>query len=142
MPVEESDDAVSAARDAGIDQIFMVSETTSEIRLDKIIRRAGGFLYLVSRLGVTGARKDLSPGITSLISKVKNRTTIPVAVGFGISSPRHVIILSAAGADAVIVGSAIVARVEEHIGRSREMQDAIGYYVSSMQKATLTQNEK
>ena len=132
MPVEESGDAVSAARDAGIDPIFMVSETTSDARLDEIIRRAGGFLYLVSRLGVTGARKDLSSGIASLLSKVKSRTTMPVAVGFGISSPGHVRVLSDAGADAVIVGSAIVACVEDHIGRPREMLDALGTYIGSM----------
>jgi tryptophan synthase alpha chain len=67
MPVEESEEAVTAAKMAGIDPIFMISETTADDRLTKILDRAGGFLYLVSRLGVTGARKDLSPGIVSLI---------------------------------------------------------------------------
>jgi tryptophan synthase alpha chain len=137
MPVEESEDVVSAANKAGIDPIFMVSETTSEERLGKILERAGGFLYLVSRLGVTGARKELSPGIISLISRVKNRTAMPIAVGFGISSPEHVRVLSAAGADAVIVGSAIVACIEEHIGTVPEMENALREYIGSMRNATL-----
>jgi tryptophan synthase alpha chain len=139
MPVEESDDAVSAAKTAGIDPIFMISETTSEDRLVKILDRAGGFLYLVSRLGVTGARKDLSPGIVSLISRVRSRTKMPIAVGFGISSPEHVRVLSKAGADAAIVGSAIVACIEEHIGTVPEMEDALREYISSMRNATLIQ---
>jgi len=139
MPVEESADAVCAAHDCGIDQIFMVSETTSADRLEEITRRAGGFLYLVSRLGVTGIRKDLSPGIMSLISDVRNQTTMPIAVGFGISSPEHVRTLAAAGADAVIVGSAIVACVEEHLGSLGGIQDALGEYIGSLRNATLIQ---
>ena len=127
----------------GLIRIFMVSETTSEIRLDKIIAGRGVF-YLVSRLGVTGAKKRPLSGYQRFpdIQRLRTGPRYPLPYSFGISSPRRVIILSAAGADAVIVGSAIVARVEEHIGRYREMQDAIGYCVSSMQKATLTQNEK
>jgi tryptophan synthase alpha chain len=139
MPVEESDEAVSAAKTAGIDPIFMISETTSEERLVKILERAGGFLYLVSRLGVTGARKDLSPGIVSLISRVRTRTTMPIAVGFGISSPEHVRVLSAAGADAVIVGSAIVACIEEHIGTDQEIEGALREYIGSLCNAVLIQ---
>jgi tryptophan synthase alpha chain len=135
MPVEESDAAVTAARNAGIDPIFMVSETTSEDRLGTMLDRAGGFLYLVSRLGVTGARKDLSTGIVSLISRVRKRTRMPIAVGFGISSPEHVTALSAAGADAVIVGSAIVARIEEHLGDRAGMEEALGEYIGSLRKA-------
>jgi len=132
MPVEESDSAVLAARNAGIDPIFMVSETTSEDRLGEILKHAGGFLYLVSRLGVTGARKDLSPGIASLIARVRRQTKLPIAVGFGISSPEHVAALSAGGADAVIVGSAIVARIEEHLGNSAGMEEAIREYIGSL----------
>jgi tryptophan synthase alpha chain len=135
MPVEESDGAVLAARDAGIDPIFMVSETTSEERLGIILERAGGFLYLVSRLGVTGARKDLSPGIVSLIARVRKRTLMPIAVGFGISSPEHVRTLSASGADAAIVGSAIVALIEEHVGDTAGMEEALREYVGSLRDA-------
>lgn len=140
MPVEESDDVVAAAQDAGIDQIFMVSETTSLDRLEKIIGRAGGFLYLVSRLGVTGIRKNLPAGIDTLISKVRKQTAMPIAVGFGISSPEHVRFISSAGADAVIVGSVIVGSIEDHIGDFQEMQDEISECVSSMRDATIPQN--
>ena len=141
MPVEESDDAVIASGDAGIDQVFMVSETTSGDRLKRITGSAGGFIYLVSRLGITGIRKDLPTGIRSLISNVRKETKIPIAVGFGVSTPEHVRSLTLAGADAVIVGSAIVACIEEYLGNIPKMEKSLREYIGLMRNATNPGND-
>ncbi|MDD1672815.1 MAG: tryptophan synthase subunit alpha, partial [Methanomicrobiales archaeon] len=125
LPPEESDEAVHAAGKNGIDQIFLVSETTSDERLEMILSRAGGFLYLVSTLGVTGARQELSPNIVTLLTRVKQGTDLPVAVGFGISRPEQVESLIRAGADAVIVGSAIVQHIEMNLGDAETIRQRI-----------------
>ncbi|MDD1675720.1 MAG: tryptophan synthase subunit alpha [Methanomicrobiales archaeon] len=136
MPAEESDEALVNATRTGIDQIFLVAETTSEERLQKILRRAKGFLYLVSRLGVTGVREGLSPEIGHLITRVKGSTRLPLAVGFGISRPEEAHSLIRAGADAVIVGSAIVERIEQNHGDLAKSSREVKAYVSMMKKAT------
>jgi len=133
LPPEESDDAVYAAGKNGIDQIFMVSETTSDERLKRALSRAGGFLYLVSTLGVTGTRQELSPNIKTLLSRVKQATDLPVAVGFGISRPEQAISLVRAGADAVIVGSAIVHHIEMNLGDVEKIRHKITTFIREME---------
>jgi tryptophan synthase alpha chain len=141
MPVEESDEAVTAAQRSGIDLIFMVSETTSTERLMRILKNAGGFLYLVSRAGVTGVRQNLSPGITAFIRRVKEHTTIPVAVGFGVATPEHAVSLYSGGADGVIAGSAIVALVEKNLGNPERMLTALSDYMASMKNAAMSRRK-
>ncbi|MDD1678516.1 MAG: tryptophan synthase subunit alpha, partial [Methanomicrobiales archaeon] len=85
LPVEESEEVVAVAQQTGIDPIFLVTATTSEERLSRITSRAGGFLYLVSTLGVTGMREDRFPHIEDLIRTVRKTSLLPIAVGFGIS---------------------------------------------------------
>jgi tryptophan synthase alpha chain len=138
LPLEESDEVVQVARETGIDPIFLVAETTSDPRLARIASRAGGFLYLVSTLGVTGARKDLFPHIKDLIARVRKVTALPVAVGFGISRPDQVQSLQNAGADAVIVGSAIVSLIEEFEGDGERGSRQISAYVQKMRQAVVT----
>jgi tryptophan synthase alpha chain len=138
MPVEESDEVADVAGCVGIDLIFMVSENTSPERLEKIISRAGGFLYLVSHFGVTGILKDLPTGIEDFIRKVREKTSMPIAVGFGISSPDHAVALYSAGADAAIAGSAIVRFVEEYRDDPVELRDALITYAASMRRATMS----
>lgn len=108
VPVEESEIFVKAAVANNILPIFLVSQTTTTQRLKKILKVAQGFLYLVSVLGVTGKRKVLSKHILNLIKKVKSQTKLPVAIGFGISAPEQITQLKKAGADGVIVGSALI----------------------------------
>ena len=135
MPVEESDEVVATAQKYGIDPIFLVTQTTSGERMDAIVRRARGYLYLVSVLGVTGARKTVSPEALALLYRVREHTTLPLALGFGISTPDHVKICRQAGADGVIVGSAIVDIVERHLGDTQAMETALVQYVAAMKKA-------
>ena len=137
LPVEEADRARECARSTGMDQILLAAPTTGDLRLARIIAAASGFLYLVSRTGVTGTREDLPEDLRMLVRRVKSRSTLPVAVGFGISQPAHVRACAAAGADAVIVGSGIVSLVEKHLPDPPAMREAIHAYVRRMKDATV-----
>jgi len=135
MPVEESDEVVDVAARYGIDPIFLVTQTTSDERMEKIVRRARGYLYLVSVLGVTGARERVSDEALALLARVRKHTKLPLALGFGISNVEHVKTCVTAGADGVIVGSAIVAIVEKNLGKPDVMEREIKKYVSGMKAA-------
>jgi tryptophan synthase alpha chain len=137
MPVEESDGVISIARDTGIEQIFLISVTTTPERLQKIISPAGGFLYLASTTGVTGARDVLPPRVLDLINSVRHETDLPIAVGFGISKPEHVQPLARAGADGIIVGSAIVDIIDLHLENKQIMSEEILRYAKKMKKAMI-----
>jgi tryptophan synthase alpha chain len=110
LPVEEADYYRKAAVAAELDTIFLASPATSPERLERIVAASSGFLYLVSRFGVTGAQTDVADTTVELIHKVQPVTEgkIPLAVGFGISKPEHVSRVIKAGADATIVGSAFI----------------------------------
>jgi tryptophan synthase alpha chain len=135
MPVEESDEVVDVAARYGIDPIFLVTRTTSDERMEKIVRLARGYLYIVSVLGVTGARERVSDEALALLARVRKHTKLPLALGFGISTPEHVKTCVAAGADGVIVGSAIVAIVERNLDNPDAMEREIKKYVSRMKAA-------
>lgn len=114
LPFEESGDLRLRCRAEDIPLISLVAPTTSDDRLSRIACHAQGFLYCVSSLGVTGTRKgDFKPEVYEFLSRVKDRSPAPVAVGFGISSARQVERLQAY-CDGVIVGSAIVKEIEKH----------------------------
>jgi tryptophan synthase alpha chain len=98
----------AAATDAGLAVVYLVAPTTSPERRRFIAERTGGFLYCVSLVGVTGARRSLPRSIGRLIEAVKGVSPVPVAVGFGVSRPEQVRALARAGADGVIVASALV----------------------------------
>ena len=100
-----------------------------------ILESAGGFLYLASLLGVTGARERLSDEAARLIRRVRPRTVLPLAVGFGISRPEHALALRDAGAEGVIVGSALVRLAEEHARDPEQMAREIQVYVAGMREA-------
>jgi tryptophan synthase alpha chain len=135
MPVEESDDVCDAARRYGIDPIFLITQTTSDERIKKIASRAHGYLYLVAVLGVTGVRDTVSSGAIDLLKRVRNHTTVPLALGFGISTPDHAKICADAGADGVIVGSAIVDIIARDLGNPDKMVQDLKAYVAQMKKA-------
>ena len=110
---EESADFNAALTRHGLDQIFLVAPTTSDARLRLVAERASGFVYAVSRAGVTGARTELSDEAERLVARVRRVTDLPVAVGFGISTREHVYD-TWRYADAAVVGSAIVSEIEKH----------------------------
>ncbi len=110
LPVEEADDFKKAADAHGLDTIFLAAPSTSNERLPKIVAASSGFLYLVSRFGVTGAKSSIEDSTLQLIQRVQPFTEgkIALAVGFGISKPEHVQRVIKAGADGAIVGSAFI----------------------------------
>lgn len=112
LPVEEAGDLLRACKKHGVDPIFLVAPTTSPARLKKVGSAGSGFLYLIARLGVTGARTDVSDQTRDLLNRVGD-VELPKAVGFGISTPAQAREIVQAGADGVIVGSAFVERVSE-----------------------------
>jgi tryptophan synthase alpha chain len=98
----------AAAAAAGIALVYLVAPTTSPDRRALVAARTGGFLYCVSLVGITGARTSLPPAVGRYVREVKAASPVPVAVGFGVSRPAHVRALVRAGADGVIVASALV----------------------------------
>ena len=89
MPVEESTEICETAARFAIDPIFLIAQTTSDERIRKIAGKARGYLYLVSVLGVTGMRDEMSSGAIELLHRVRRHTDLPLALGFGISTPDH-----------------------------------------------------
>ncbi len=109
---EEADEYRAAMRAHGLDTIFLAAPTSTDARLAKIAEASSGFLYLISRTGVTGERSALPEELPELARRVRRFTKLPLAVGFGISQPSHVSVLGGI-ADAAVVGSALVAEVEK-----------------------------
>ena len=116
IPIEESKEYLSTVQNTGLSTIFLVSPNTSEKRLKMISRICTGFLYAISVYGTTGERKGFDEYTIESIKRVKKVTAadeLPLAVGFGISNPQHVKYMIDAGADAVIIGSAIIKKIKE-----------------------------
>jgi tryptophan synthase alpha chain len=111
--IEEAEDAVKRVRAQGLDTIFLAAPTSTEQRLQRVADQSSGFVYLVSRTGITGEQASLSSSALSLTAKMRSLTSLPLAVGFGISTPEQVKEVGAI-ADGVVVGSAIVRFIEEH----------------------------
>ncbi len=107
LPAEESGPYLEVMKRHRLNHIALVTPTTPDARIAKIVRTASGFVYCVSREGVTGMQDRLSPAALDLVRRTKSMTALPVALGFGISTPEHAR-TAAAAADAVVVGSAIV----------------------------------
>jgi tryptophan synthase alpha chain len=107
LPIEESESMHRTLEAAGLHQIFLVSPTTTEERLRQAAELGSGFLYAISRLGVTGARDSVAGTAKPVVEAIRKVTPMPVALGFGISRPEHVR-ETCAYADAAVVGSALV----------------------------------
>ena len=114
LPYEEADPYIKAAELAGISPVMMISTTTSKKRLSNILKVKSGFIYLVAALGVTGVRQTTDMNARKMLMDIKSKTSIPVAPGFGISDREQIKEWGLAGADAVIVGSALVKKIEEY----------------------------
>jgi len=109
---EESEDYRRILRAHRLDTVFLAAPTTTEERLQKIAACSSGFLYLISRTGVTGAKDLLPDDLPALLRRTRSFTSLPIAVGFGISLPGHVSVLGGL-ADAAVIGSALVSEIEK-----------------------------
>ena len=116
LPVEESAEYLREARKNDLATVFLVAPTSTDARLQRIVEVSSGFVYAISRTGVTGARQQMPEDASGLVKRLRRFTKLPVAVGFGISTPAQ---FAAVGkfADAAVVGSAIVQTIERNPGR-------------------------
>ncbi len=130
LPFEEKEEFLAPCRKYGVDLISMIAPTSAS-RVAMIAREAEGFLYLVSSLGVTGERSEISTDLAAIVKTVRENTAIPCAVGFGISTPEQARAMAALS-DGAIVGSAIVRIVEEY---GKEAPERVGRYVRAMKAA-------
>ena len=132
LPYEEKGEIADIAAKNDVDVISLIAPTSKE-RIQKIASDATGFIYVVSSLGVTGMRSEIKTDLGAIISDIRDVCDVPVAVGFGINTPKQASDISKI-ADGVIVGSAIVKIIEEH---GENASDALKEYVSSMKNVCL-----
>ena len=128
LTVEESGAYVKTMRGAGLNTVFLVAPTSSPERMKKIAETSNGFLYAVSRTGVTGERQELAGDLKEFLRTLRSHTESPIAVGFGISRPEHVRAVWQE-ADAAIVGSSIVKEIEQRIG-SADLVESVGKFAA------------
>ncbi len=132
LPVEEAGELAKICRDADFSLIQLVTPTTPRERAVRIAETSSGFLYYVSVAGITGERTELPPELVENVGWLREQTTLPLCVGFGISRPKHVKMLAPV-ADGIIVGSAIVRQIADAECRSRDaVLDGVGQYVSQL----------
>jgi tryptophan synthase alpha chain len=130
LPPEESGNYEALMAKSALSAIYLVAPTTPESRIELIVPRGSGFIYYVSREGVTGMQKSVSETIGEMTAKIRAHTKLPVAVGFGISTPEQARLV-AQNADAIVVGSAIVNQIAEH-GRCADMVERVSQFTSAL----------
>src|SRR5471030_2586402 len=133
LPPEESDNYEALMKKAGLCHIYLVAPTTPEDRMALIVKRGSGFIYYISREGVTGMQTKVASNLASQVAKIRAHTDLPVAVGFGISNPEQAQLV-AQNADAVVVGSAVVNQIAEH-GKSSGLVAKVSTFVKSVADA-------
>ena len=133
LPPEESDNYEALMKQAGLCHIYLVAPTTPEDRMELIVRRGSGFIYYISREGVTGMQTSVASNLASQVAKIRAHTKLPIAVGFGISNPEQAKLV-AAEADGCVVGSAVVNQIAEH-GKSPELVAKVSAFVKSLADA-------
>lgn len=135
VPFEESAAPGAALAAEGIDLILLASPATPPDRFARLAKATRGFLYVVSSFGVTGTRTDLAPETREIVERARKACAgvAPFAVGFGVSTPEHVRMLRDAGAEGVVVGSAIVGRIE-----NGETPEAVAAYVRGLRGGSTT----
>lgn len=135
LPADEADGLKRLCDREGMALIQLVAPTTPKERLPRILERCSGFVYCISLTGVTGAREELASTAREVVQRVKRHTSLPVAVGFGLSKPWHIRAVSQV-ADGAIVGSAVVRLVEENASRVDEAVCKVREFVRSLFEAT------
>jgi len=138
LSIDDAPEVVQHIQKNNLDTVFMVTPNTHPQRRRQIAQLCTGFVYTVSVMGVTGARNTLSQQIQPLIADLKSETQAPVCVGFGVSQPDHARQLALDGADGVIVGSALVKLIEQHLDNPNAAQDAITKLITDLKIALAT----
>lgn len=132
LPLEEYDALASAAEQRDLAHVMLIAPTTPWQRAERIAERSTGFVYYMSVTGITGERQQLPPELADHVRRLRAVMSTPICVGFGISRPEHVRLVTGV-ADGAIVGSAIVRRIGEMAGKPRhEVVERVGAYVSEL----------
>lgn len=133
LPPEESDNYEALMKSNGLCHIYLVAPTTPEDRMEAIVKRGSGFIYYISREGVTGMQSQVASNLATQVAKLHTHTDLPIAIGFGISNPDQAKAVAQEG-DACVVGSAIVNQIAEH-GQSADLVAKAGAFVKSLADA-------
>lgn len=136
VPTNESTEFVTAAEKFGIHPIFIAPPTASDETLKQVSELGGGYTYLLSRAGVTGAETKANMPVDHMLEKLNQFNAPPALLGFGISEPAQVKQAIEAGAAGAISGSAVVKIIEAHVEQPQIMLDKLGEFVSAMKAAT------
>jgi tryptophan synthase alpha chain len=132
LPPEESDALLNACRAAGIHLIYFLAPTSTPERIEAVLRRANGFIYLISLTGVTGERAQMAAGLADYVARVRGRTDLPLAIGFGISRREHVAQVEKL-ADGVAVGAAVINQLGS--AASDELPAKMGEFMRTLRGA-------
>jgi len=130
LPPEESDNYEALMRQAGLCHIYLVAPTTPEDRMALIVKRGAGFIYYISREGVTGMQSQVAANLSAQVAKIRAHTPLPIVVGFGISNPEQAKAVAQA-ADGCVVGSAVVNQIAQY-GKSPELVASVSAFVQSL----------
>jgi len=130
LPPEESDNYEALMQKAGLCHIYLVAPTTPDDRIEQIVKRGSGFIYYISREGVTGMQSQIATNLASQVAKIRSYTSLPIAVGFGISNPGQAKLV-AQEADGCVVGSAIVNQIAAR-GHSPTLVSEVSQFVKSL----------
>lgn len=134
LPPEEEAEFIDIAIPSGLSLVKLVTPTTDGKRLEKVLKNASGFVYLISVAGITGTKSAKISDIKKYIAAIKKKTTLPVAVGFGIKTPEQAAEIAKI-ADGVVVGSAIVEKVKENLGNGRGITENILSFVAKIKSS-------
>lgn len=138
LPPEEADEVTDACRRHGMETVFIVAPTTPDARIDRIVARATGFIYYVSREGVTGVRSEVAASVPAAVERIKARTSLPVVVGFGISTREHVRQVALL-ADGVVVGSLLVNAIKDNLGSTEKICARLKAVMQDLSAGTIRQ---
>ncbi|MCB9672149.1 MAG: tryptophan synthase subunit alpha [Alphaproteobacteria bacterium] len=136
LPPEHSDEVLAAARAHGVSTIYLASELSTPARLERIAAVCEGYVYALARVGVTGQHSEVVPSLGPALERMRAAIDLPLLVGFGISTPANVRSALEAGADGVIVGSALVRHIEHHLGDPDAMEAAMVHHARELHAAT------
>jgi len=130
LPVEEANEYLRAMTAHKLAPVFLAAPTSTDERLRAVARRSRGFVYAISRTGITGTREQVASDAQTLVQRLRSMTKLPIAVGFGVSNADQFAEVGSF-ADAVVVGSAIVQRIERNAGREA---DAVGEFLQTLRR--------
>jgi tryptophan synthase alpha chain len=133
LPPEESENYEALMKQAGLCHIYLVAPTTPEDRIETIVKRGSGFIYYISREGVTGMQAQVASNLASQVARLRSHTDLPIAVGFGISNPEQAAAV-AREADGCVVGSAVVNQIAAQ-GKSPDLAVRLGAFAKSLNDA-------